>query len=188
MRKTNVFGKKISEIKVVYFIVLIFAIVFGARVFILNLQTSRLEDYQAQEAEINLRINQLVNLSPTEEYHLVGEIIQYLPNTYNQAQVNDEIEFVLNLSGLSLSTGIQIALTDDVPTPFTTAVASTVKFVSISLSFSTEHPERLFDFVDHLYSQDRLYYIDLMNVSINQVGVAQTNITIYTFYNSVVLS
>jgi hypothetical protein len=188
MRKHNVFGKKISQVKVIYFIVLIFAIVFGARVFILNLQTTRLENYKAQEAEIISRINLLINSNQTEEYHLVGEIIQYLPNTYNQAQVNDEIEFILNLSGLSLSTEIDILLTDSVVSPFTTVLASTVKFVSINVSFSTSHPQRVLDFVEHLYNQDRLYYVDYANVSINDTNSAQVNFTIYTFYNNVVLS
>jgi len=188
MRKHNVFGKKISQVKVIYFIVLIFALVFGARVFILNLQTNRLENYQDQEAEINSRINQLVNSNQTEEYHLVGEIIQYLPNTYNQTQVSDEIEFVLNLSGLSLSTGLQITLTDAVPSPFTSTLASSVKFVSIGVSFSTSHPDRILSFVDYLYSQDRLYYVDYVSVSISPSGIAQTSFTIYTFYNNVVLS
>lgn len=49
MRKVNVFGKKISHIKVVYFIAFIFAVVFGARLFILNAQEKRLAYYEQQE-------------------------------------------------------------------------------------------------------------------------------------------
>lgn len=188
MRKTNVFGKRISQVKVVYFIAIIFALVFGARVYILNLQEERLTYYQDQESEILSRINAIVNSNTEETYHLIGEIIQYLPNTYTSQQIQDEVEFVMNLSELSLATDISVALAEQATTPFGNLVTTTVKAIKVSLSFTTDTPDQVLDFVTNLYAQDRIYYIESSHVSINSLGSADVSFVFYTFYNNVSVS
>lgn len=188
MRKTNVFGKKVSQIKVVYFIVIIFAIVFAARVYILNLQENRLLQYQEQEEELNDLINDIIFTQSNTTYHLIGEIIQYLPNTYTPQQVSDEIEFVMNLSDLALSTDVDITQTLQPTTPFGNQVPSSIKAVKIALSFTTDLPANVLDFIDYLYDQDRIYTIESVNVDIDITGVADVNFVIYTYYNDVNVS
>ncbi len=188
MRKTNVFGKKINQVKVIYFIVFIFAVVFGARVYILNLQANRLAYYQEQEEDILNRIDDIVGSNQTESYHLIGEIIQYLPNTYTEAQISDEVEFVMNLSGLSLAQGVEVTVEEEANTPFGNEVPTTVKAISVGLSYSTNNLTGIMEFVNHLYDQDRIYYIESLNVNINLSGQATVNMIFYTFINDVVVT
>jgi len=188
MRKVNVFGKKISHIKVIYFIAFIFAVVFGARLFILNAQEKRLAFYEEQEQQILSRINAIVNSNQSETYHLIGQIIQYLPNTYTSAQIRDEVEFVMNLSQLSTATNLNFTLTEQASTPFGNQIPNTVKALKIQLNFSISSAEHLLDFVTNLYEADRIYYIESMTVTINQLGAAQVGFTFYTFYNNVSVS
>jgi hypothetical protein len=188
MRKINVFGKKNSQIKVVYFIAVIFAIVFGARVFILDAQAKRLEFYDEQEKQIEARISAIVNTNNTENYHLIGEIIQYLPNSYTTAQVRDEVEFVMNLSQLSTATNVNITIAEQNNTPFGNEVPNTVKAIKVQLNFTILTAEHVLDFVSNLYAADRLYYIESMNVTINSQGAATVGFTFYTFYNNVSVS
>ena len=188
MRKVNVFGKKISHIKIVYFIALIFALVFAARLFILDAQEKRLAYYEDQEKEIISRINAIVNSSQSESYHLIGEIIQYLPNTYTTAQLRDEVEFVMNLSQLSQATQVNFTFSEQNNTPFGNQVPNTVRAIRIQLSFSISSANHILDFVTNLYSVDRIYYIETVNVTINAQGTAVVGFTFYTFYNNVAVS
>jgi Txe/YoeB family toxin of Txe-Axe toxin-antitoxin module len=188
MRKVNVFGKKISHIKVVYFIAFIFAVVFGARLFILNAQEKRLAYYEQQEQQIVSRINSIINSNQTETYHLIGQIIQFLPNTYTSAQIRDEVEFVMNLSQLSTATNVNFTLTEQTSTPFGNQIPNTVRALKVQLNFSISSAEHIIDFVTNLYEADRIYYIEAMTVTINQLGAAQVGFTFYTFYNNVSVS
>lgn len=188
MRKVNVFGKKVSNIKIVYFIAFIFAIVFGARLFILDAQEKRLAFYEKQEKEIIARINAIVNSSQSESYHLIGEIIQYLPNTYTTAQIRDEVEFVMNLSQLSQATNVNFTFTEQNNTPFGNQVPNTVRAIRVQLNFTISTYENILSFVENLYGVDRIYYIESATVTINAQGAAVVGFTFYTFYNNVVVS
>jgi hypothetical protein len=188
MRKVNVFGKKVSQIKVVYFIAIIFAIVFAARLFILDAQEKRLAYYEEQETLILQRINAIVNTSNTEDYHLIGEIIQYLPNTYTTAQIRDEVEFVMNLSQLSTASNVNFTITEQNNTPFGSEIPNTVKAIKVQLNFSISTAEHILEFVNNLYEADRIYYIESANVTIDSLGAATVGFTFYTFYNNVLVS
>ena len=103
MRKTNVFGRKVSHTKVLYIIVIIFVIIVGSYYSMIRIQDNRLEELQQQEIVLQDQIDDLLETSQLTTYHDVGQIIQYLPNTYNQLGIIIEINFFKNLSGLSLA-------------------------------------------------------------------------------------
>jgi len=60
MRKVNVFGKKINQVKTIYIIVFLFAIIFAARTWMISIQTDRLESLQADELILDRQLNQLL--------------------------------------------------------------------------------------------------------------------------------
>jgi type II secretory pathway pseudopilin PulG len=188
MRKTNVFGRKVSHTKVLYIIVIIFVIIVGSYYSMIRIQDNRLEELQQQEIVLQDQIDDLLETSQLTTYHDVGQIIQYLPNTYNQLGIINEINFVKNLSGLSLASSYSLSLDEQAVSPFEQNLPATVKFVKISLSMTIDDPALILDFIDNLLSQDQIYYIDTLSVSYTNDFRAIIQMTIYTFYNDVELS
>ena len=56
MRKTNVFGRKVSHTKVLYIIVIIFVIIVGSYYSMIQIQDNRLEELQQQEIVLALQL------------------------------------------------------------------------------------------------------------------------------------
>jgi len=188
MRKTNIFGRKVGRTKVLYLIIMIFVVVVGSYYAMIQIQDKRLNELQQQEIVLQDQIDDLLETSLLTTYHEVGQIIQFLPNTYNQLGIINEINFVKNLSGLSLASNYSLSLDDEATSPFEQNLPTSVKFVRISLAMTIDDPALILDFIDNLLDQDQMYYIDTLSVSYTNDSRATIQMTIYTFYNDVELS
>ncbi len=188
MRKTNVFGKKVNQAKTLYLIIAVFVLVVAGYFTIIQVQNNKLIQLQEQEVVLQSQIDTLLATTQSETYHEISQIIQYLPNQYNQLSILNELDFVKNLSGLALATGYSVDFIENADSPFTQALPDTVKFAQIDLSMHITDPDLILDFIDNLLDQDRLYYISTMSVSYTDIGEATIQMTLYTFYNDVVLS
>ena len=185
MRKYDIFGKKIAQNKTFYIVFLMFILLVGSYYAVMRIQQNRLDDLIAQEANIQRQINQLLATSNVNTYHEIGEIIQYLPNQFDQSKVHNELEYVRNVSGLSIAQNYQVAYNTDSPSPFTGSLPSTVKFVRIAVSFESPGLNQILDYIDYLYDLDTLYYVSQLNVARNNFGGYNVSIIIHTFYNDV---
>ncbi len=188
MRKYDIFGRKISQIKAFYYLFFIFIFLVVGYLLVTNIQNNRYQDLVQEERVIQRQINTLLQNTNQVTYHEIGEIIQYLPNTFDQNKVHRELEYVRNLSGLSLASNYQVSYQLDAATPFTHSLPSTIKFISMSVTFQTDSPDLILDYIDNIYGQDTLYYISQMNVSYQIEGVVSVSVLIYTFYNDVILT
>ncbi len=188
MRKVNVFGRKVNQTKALYLIVVVFAIVVGLYYVILEIQSNQLAELQQQEVLLQNQIDDLLETSQTETYHEVSQIIQYLPNVYNQLGIINEIGFVRNLSGLALATNFALNFDIDADSPFEEKLPNTIQFVKISISMTIDDPILILDFIDNLLDQDQIYMIDSLSVNYLNDGRATVQLTVYTFYNEVLVS
>jgi len=188
MRKTNVFGRKINQTKALYLIIVVFVIVVGLYYTIVEIQSNQLAELQQQEILLQNQIDDLLETSQTETYHEVSQIIQYLPNEYNQLGIINEIGFVRNLSGLALATQFSLNFDVDTDSPFSQQLPSSVMFVEISISMTVDNPSLILDFVDNLLDQDQIYMIDSLSVNYLDDGRATVQVICYTFYNDVLVS
>lgn len=188
MRKTNVFGRKINQSKFLYLIFAVFILVIAGYFAVGQIQSKKLENLQAEQIVIQSQIDDLLESSQSETYHEISQIIQYLPNSYNRFSITNEINFVKNLSGLALATNYSLTFDEDVASPFTQTLPDSVKFTQITLSMRTDDPSLILDFMDNLLDQDRIYYIELLNVTYTIDEEAIVQMTIYTFYNDVSLA
>lgn len=188
MRKIDVFGRKVNQAKILYLIIIVFVIVIGAYFAINEIQTNKLEELQAQQELWQSQIDDLLETNQTVSYHEVSQIVQYLPNTYNQLGIINEIGFVKNLSGLALASNYSLSFNESADSPFDDELPDTVMFAKISLSMFIEDPALILEFMDNLLAQDRIYYIDQINVTYTDSGQAMIQMTLYTFYNVVDIS
>lgn len=188
MRKTNVFGRKVNQAKILYMIVLIFMVVIAGYYTIVEIQTNKLEELEVQQDLLQSQIDDLLQTNQIENYHEISQIVQYLPNSYNQLGIINEIGFVRNLSGLALATGYSLTFEESAESPFDEVLPDTVMFTKISLSMLIEDPTLILEFMDNLLDQDRLYYIEHISVTYTVDGQAMIQMYIYTFYNDVDIS
>jgi hypothetical protein len=187
MRKVDVFGKKLTRFSVFVWIAIFFVIILAGYFLILHQHGNQLDALEQEKQLMERKIDSILSTQEEESFKNVEDIIQYLPNTFNQNQTAVEIELLRNLSGLADASNYKIAFTKDTSSPFTQTLPSTVKFVSISINMTAPDIESAFSFIRNIQSQNNIYYIKSLNMSINSNGTASVQIILYTFYNDVQL-
>jgi hypothetical protein len=185
MRKMNVFGKKLNQIKIIYLILGLTLVLVGLRFYVSQVMERRLDELKRQQQNLQTQINLVLASGQSNTYHEIGAIIQYLPNTFNQAQVTSEFDYVKNLSGLPTVDGYQIRFDTGVASPFTQSLPSTLRYTLITVNMTFDGTEDIFTFIDNLLAQDRLYYIESISASRNLNEDYVYLMKIYTFHNDV---
>lgn len=185
MRKTNVFGKKINQFKPLYFIAVIFALVLAAFFGVTYYQNTRIAELKQQEDQIQQQINLIVNRQVTT-YHDVDQILPYLPTTYDQLRLINELDFIRAVSGLSTSLNYSTSFNENAANPFAEiTLPSTIEIVSITVSMLVPNVDSIYDYLDQVIAQERLYYIGTVNITIPQSGDLAFTAVLFTFYNPV---
>lgn len=187
MRKQDVFGRKINQSKPLYLLIIIFVLVILAYFVVLNLKNISLDNLHEEETQIQAEIDDLLSSEQTVTYHEIAEIIPYLPISFNQASVANELNLVRNLAGLNLAENYQLSFLTTATSPFADALPATIKFIQISISMTIQDPESILDYIDTLLAQDRLFYVVRINVAYTVDDEAYVSLLVYTFYNDVVL-
>jgi hypothetical protein len=188
MRTKDVFGRKISQSRPFYFILLIFAIVLPLHYGLLYLQQVQMDGLKVQETALQAQIDALLASDGTSAYHEIDDIIPYLPTTYEQILVANDLELVRNLAGLQLAGDYGILFTENIDSPFEDQVAATVKAVRVVVTMTVDDPDLILDYLNLLMDQDRIYYVSQLNAAFLEGGTVQVTVTIFTFYNDIVLS
>ena len=182
MRKYDIFGKKLSQIKFVYVLALVLLVGIVAYLGVYRYQSNQIDQIEKQGQQIQQEIDQLLSIKETESIATIDELIPYLPRTYSQYIVNEELNYVLNASGFEVVDDYRVSYNEDVSSPFQQALPASVKFVRIAVNLTISEPEKLLDYIDYLYSLDRLYVVLECSVSYTTEG-AVAQIVFYTFYN-----
>jgi hypothetical protein len=182
MRKYDIFGKKISQIKFIYSLVLVFLIAIGGYFVVINIQENRLYELEQQERKIQRQIDLLLATDQPVSYETIEQLLPYLPNTFNQYQVHQELQFALNASSFENVLQYNVTYNTQATNPFSQNLPATLKYVRISVQLSVSDPEKILYYLDQIYELDRLYYIEQMNLSFNLDG-ATAQMILFTFYN-----
>ena len=186
MRKVNVFGKKISQVSTIYVIVFLFAIIFALRTWMLSVQTEQLESLQADELILERELNQLLESEQEEIFHPIGEIVTAFPLSVNLLDIDNELLYLKHASGMAFASVYQYEIIVDADNPFEESLPSSVKFIEIRFDITTNDVSHITHFIDLMIELDRIYYIDSLDVSLND-GEIITSIIVYTFYNPIVI-
>jgi len=186
MRERDVFGKKINRVSFVLVLVFLFGAVIAARFGILSILDARLASVAAEQAELQGRIDAIVAAGEARSYHEIGEIVDALPNAFDQIGIAGELALVRDLSGFAAATGYGETFLDDADSPVDVVLAPTVKAVRIAVTMDVADPASVVDYLDHLDGLERIYYVDEVVVDYHDAG-AYVTIVLYTFYNDVTL-
>lgn len=181
MRKKDVFGNKINMSKPLFNLILVFAIsIFGflAITYYQNYQMALLEEEQNQ---IQTSITSQLLLNQSSNYQEIESLLPYLPQSFDEAMVYNEMLLVLSLSELSESNAT-IDFQEGVEIPFSDSISDSLASVKINISFSLDDIQDFFVYLDYLDSMDRMYYVNDAVVSLNSDDSASVSISVYTFY------
>jgi hypothetical protein len=188
MRKYNVYGKKNTQARPLYLLVLVFILVIPMYFVVNHFQLKTLADLKQEQVALQQEIDAFIDASYESDYHEIGSIIQYLPNSFDQTAVLHEIDLVRNASDLALATVNSQTVAVDQSSPFSQVLPETVKFVKITMSLTIDDPEAILEFVVNLNQQDRIYHISNLTCNFLEDGGALVLLTIYTFYNDVMIA
>jgi hypothetical protein len=182
MRKQNIFGKKINYSKPLYLIIIVFAISIFGYFLVTYLNGIQLAKLKEEQATIQVNINSLLILNNETNYQEIDELIPFLPNSFNEAILYNELELIKNLSDITDPSVYVIHFDAQADSPFENDVDDNLQFVKISINMSIDDYNKIFDYIDNLNDSDRLYYIDSLNLSILSEDSASVAIVIYTYY------
>lgn len=182
MRKQNIFGKKINYSKPLYLIIIVFAISIIGYILVTYLNGIKLAELQEEESSIQISINNLLLLNNESNYSEIDELLPYLPNNFNEAQIYNELELVKSLANINDPPTYTIGFDDDSNSPFNVSINENLKFVKISITMNIDDYTKIFDYINTLNDLDRLYYIDSLRLSIINESSSNVTITLYTYY------
>lgn len=184
MRKYDIFGKKISQVKFLYSLIIVFLLAIAGYFGVIQIQENRLYELEQEERKIQRQIDNLLAIDQPVSYETIDELIPHLPQTFDQYIVNNELSYVLNSSSFTEIINYNVTYNDDASSPFQQSLPASVQFVRISINLTVSEPEKLLDYIDYLYDLDRLYYVQQFNVSYSEDG-AIAQMIIFTFYNPI---
>jgi hypothetical protein len=182
MRKRNVFGKKVDTSKPLYYLLIIFALTIFGYIAMTSFQTSKLLSLKEEQSQIQTSINNLLYLNQESSYRDVDELLPYLPNSFSEAILYNELQLVKNLSGLATASQYQTDFENNADSPFSETVDENLRFVKIEIVMEIDDYNDIFDYIDNLDNMERLYYIDSLTLSLLAGDSASISLDIYTFY------
>jgi hypothetical protein len=182
MRKYNVFGKKLSKTKALPLLILVFIGVIVGYYLINYTQNARLNDLKENEVLLRSQISQILESEETEEYLEIGELMPFIPISYNENTIRNDIAIAKNLAGLALAEDYNITIVNDVDSPFEDDQPENLKYVRISVSFVASDDTNAIDFMNQLLDLDHIYYISDVQASYLIEGGLQIEFLIYGFY------
>ncbi len=185
MRKYNVFGQKLSKTKALSLMIFIFIGVLAGYYIITLTQTNRLESLEQKEIELNAEITELLESEQTSFYLEIGEIMPFLPTSYERQSIENNIMIAKGFASLHDAINYRVVLNDDVGYPLDNAIPDTLKTVRISISFSTDDEQKAMTYMDHLIESNYIYYIESVQLSFLTDGDVSVQMIVYTFYNQI---
>ena len=186
MRKVDVFGRKRNLTRPFYFIILIFAVVLPGYFIIQNYFSVKNAELMKERLSLQASISDLFQQSQAETLLTIDEMIPYLPSTFSQNAVNNELNAVKDLAGLTLATNYQVAF-EETDLPFDETLPDTLKAVKLTVMMTVDDAVKLLNYIDSLKDLDTIYYLESFNVNYLSDPNASVQLVIYTFYNDVVI-
>ncbi len=181
MTRTNAFGKKINTMTPVYLLIILLILVGFAYLGLRAYTSYRIAQLQIEQSLIEESINEKLLLHQDSFYDHIDTITPYLPDQYLESQIYNELVLVKNETLISLSSTYSIDIYDGQENPFNEVISNNLNYVRIEVEFTVTNHLNIFDYLDELEAQNRIYYIDQSSVSFTTTQTTMS-LTLYTFY------
>ncbi len=183
MRKFNVFGKKLSQIRPFYVLLVLFIVIIPAH-FVLNyFQEAKLEKLQEEQIQLE---EQIANLLEDYDYEIdhtnMGDIYSGFKHYYFDYYLEEDINLLFDLSGLTLVEPKNIYIDTNTTNPFPDNLPDDMTIKKVSLDFVLTDEALLFDFLEVIFNQNQLFYVDNINVNLLQNNDLAVEMDLYVFY------
>ncbi len=182
MRKRNIFGKRVSTSKPLYYLLIMFALAIMGYFIVDSIQSIQLLKLQEEQSRIQTSINNLLIMNQESGFQEVDELIPYLPQNYSEAAVFTELHFIKDLAGLSTIDEYDIDFTYGVSSPFSDNLGDDLNYVEIEISMTLDDYESIFDYIDSFEEVDRFYYFEEVIINMLDEDRASVSMVLYTFY------
>jgi len=185
MRRYDVFGHKKSQVRPLYLLIVIFAVMIPGYFALNYFQGDHLEELENQtsqlESEINLLIEQVnQDVEDTISQGMIESGFQYRRFDYDiQEDIISYIEYV----GLAYESDDQLTVSTSDP-PFDIDLPSDIVVKAIDLTLTIDDIDKFNDFIEILQNQDQLFYVDYVSVKGLVDGDYRIEMTFYGFYQS----
>lgn len=187
MRKKSLFGKKLIRPKAIFIVLFIFAIEIVGYFAINTIQQNKIDELTIQHNNLEYMIDVALQDQETIDYFSLEEIIQTLPFEYSDFEISQELDFIRDLSGLGNASDYGLIFQEDVSAPFDYDFPSTFRSVSVQVSMNVEDASDILAYTENILNQERFFFISDVNIVYYTDGSAALEMTLYTFYNDVVL-
>lgn len=184
MRKHNVFGKKLSQIRPFYVLLVVFIVIIPAHFALNYYQESKLETLKEEQSQLEQQVNSLLENYQFEVDDEInaGDVYSGFKHYYFDYYLEEDINLFLDLTELSLVESKTIFIESDVNNPFEESLPEELTLKKVSLEFILTEQDNLFNFLDLLLNENQLFYIDNVNVSLLVDDSLAVAIDIYVFY------
>jgi hypothetical protein len=184
MRKHNVFGKKLSQIRPFYVLLVVFIVIIPAHFALNYFQESKLETLKEEQTQLDQQVNSLLENYQFEvdDEITAGDVYSGFKHYYFDYYLEEDINLFLDLTELSLVESKNIFIESDVNNPFEESLPEELTLKKVSLEFVLTEQDNLFNFLDLLLNENQLFYIDNVNVSLLVDDSLAVAIDIYVFY------
>jgi len=183
MRERNVFGKKINHISFVIILVVLFLAVIGARLGMLAILESRLSDLETEHTLLQKRMDAMIADLESRTYHEVYDIIDELPNAFDQIGVSRDLSIARGLAGIA-SANYSENILDEMDNPLESDLPNSVKAVQITITMSVDDVSLIPEYLEAILGLERIFYIENIDINYFDSG-AFISLTVYTFYNDI---
>lgn len=183
MRKKDVFGKKINTSKPLFNLIFVFVLAIVGFLGIRFYEDYKLSLLKEEQSQIEASISAQILLNQQTTYQEIDSLIPYLPNTYDEVIVYNEMMLIKNLSEIN-DESYQITMQSDAELPFSDTISENLKSTKLSVSFSVDNIDNFYTYLETLESMDRIYYVNDAIISFTTGTSATVSVNIYTFYMS----
>jgi hypothetical protein len=186
MRKFNVFGKKISQVRPFYLLVLVFILLIPGHFTLNYFQNQKLDELTLKQENLNRQINNILN----SDYDLqinrtdLGKIYAGFKNQYFDYYLETDILLYLDLASLGSDDTNRVTITDNAKNPLSISLPEDIKAKKINLEVVADESDQIFDFINLLLEQEQLFYIEFVNVNLLDDLTYHVTMEIYVFYLS----
>ncbi|QWB99748.1 hypothetical protein KHQ88_06220 [Mycoplasmatota bacterium] len=184
MRKTNVFGKKQSQVRPFYAFLLVFIILIPIYMLVNFVLDQRLSALETEAVEIQREINQLISehqsVQPSEI--TPGMIYTGFETHHFDYYLKEEIILLLHSAQINVENPNDIVITTTTNNPLSDPISSDITIKEIQATVYVNDLSEMIEFLNILHKQEQLFYIDHLNSSLLDDGRYYIQMTFYTFH------
>lgn len=186
VRTKDVFGKKLGKTNIIVLLILVFAVVFVGRYFIMKQMDEKIDvankEVQQWNAQQNAYLNN-VNNRVVIDFE-VGKNVKTLPTSYQYKNVDRDVTLALLASGFdSYSLTFDLKKVSEEQNKIIEGTSADIMSVKHTLTVNFASMDNAETFLNKIYATETIYYIDSCKLSVFESGY-KVDMIIYSFYST----